>query len=131
MTGLDTNIILRYVVQDDPVQFALVSRLIDGFTVDEPGFISMVVMTEIVWVLQSNYRSERREIERVIEALLRSRELRIERADLVWQALRMYTRSNADFSDCLVQSCGHSAGCSETVTFDRNAAKTAGMKLLT
>lgn len=130
MTGLDTNIIVRYVVQDNPVQSAAVSHLIDTFTVDEPGFISMVVMTELIWVLRTNYHSERNEIERVIEALLRTRELRLERADLIWQALRMYARSNADFADCLIHYCGHSAGCSYTMTFDRNAAKTAGMKLL-
>jgi len=130
MTGLDTNIIVRYVLQDDPVQAAAVSRLIDSFTVDEPGFISMVVMTEFIWVLQTNYRSERNAIEHVIEALLRTRELRIEREDLIWQALRMYIRGNADFADCLIHCCGHSAGCSYTMTFDRKAAKTAGMKLL-
>jgi len=130
MTGLDTNVLVRYVVQDDPAQSAVATRLIDNFTAAEPGFVSMIVVVETVWVLQSSYKAERPEIARVLEALLRSRELVVEHAELVWQALRIFTRSRADFADCLIQRCGEAAGCDETVTFDLRASRTAGMKFL-
>jgi predicted nucleic-acid-binding protein len=130
MTGLDTNVLVRYVVQDDPAQSATASRLIENFTVADPGFVSTIVVVETVWVLQSSYKAERAEIARMLETLLRSRELVVERAELVWQALRIFTQSGADFADCLVERCGHAAGCDETVTFDQRASRTAGMKFL-
>ncbi|HEY4052494.1 MAG TPA: type II toxin-antitoxin system VapC family toxin [Terriglobales bacterium] len=130
MTGLDTNVLVRYVVQDDPAQSATATRLIENFTAAEPGFVSMIVVVETVWVLQSNYKAERREIARVLEALLRSRELVVEHAELVWQALRIFAQSGADFADCLTERSGHAAGCDETVTFDQRASRTAGMKFL-
>jgi predicted nucleic-acid-binding protein len=130
MTGLDTNVLVRYVVQDDPAQSAAATRLIENFTVVDPGFVSMIVVVETVWVLQSSYKSERAEIARMLETLLRSRELVVERAELIWQALRIFTQSGVDFADCLIQRCGHAAGCNETVTFDQRASRTAGMKFL-
>jgi predicted nucleic-acid-binding protein len=130
MTGLDTNVLVRYVVQDDLAQSATATRLIENFTAADPGFVSMIVVVEIVWVLQSSYKAERREIARVLEALLRSRELVVEHAELVWQALRIFTQSGGDFADCLIQRCGHAAGCDETVTFDQRASRTAAMKFL-
>jgi len=130
MTGLDTNVLVRYVVQDDPAQAGVATRLIENFTAAEPGFVSMIVVVETVWVLQSSYKAERTEIAHVLETLLRSRELVVEDAELVWQALRIFTRSGADFADCLIQRCGHAAGCDETVTFDQRASRTAAMKFL-
>lgn len=130
MTGLDTNVLVRYVVQDDPAQSATATKLIDNFTTANPGFVSMIVVVEMVWMLQSSYKAERPEIARVLDTLLRSRELVVENAELVWQALRIFTRSGGDFADCLIQRCGHTAGCDETVTFDQRASRTAGMKFL-
>jgi predicted nucleic-acid-binding protein len=130
MTGLDTNVLVRYVVQDDLAQSATATRLIENFTAAAPGFVSMIVVVEMVWVLQSSYKAERREIARVLEALLRSRELVVEHAELVWQALRVFTQSGGDFADCLIQRCGRAAGCDETITFDQRASRTAGMKFL-
>lgn len=130
MTGLDTNVLVRYVVQDDPAQSAVATRLIENFTAADPGFVSMFVVVEMIWVLQSSYKAGRPEIARVLETLLRSRELVVERAELVWQALRIFTRSEGDFADCLIQRCGQAAGCDETVTFDQRASRTASMKFL-
>lgn len=92
MTGLDTNVIVRFLVQDEPAQSAAASRLFDTFTAAAPGFVSVISIVELVWVLQSCYGAGRDEIESAVEGLLRSRELIIERADLIWQSLRAFTK---------------------------------------
>jgi predicted nucleic-acid-binding protein len=80
--------------------------------------------------LEVSYRFKKNEIEQVLETLLRSKELVIERAEIVSQALRKFSASRADFADCLIERTGHAAECQYTVTFDRSAASGAGMKLL-
>jgi predicted nucleic-acid-binding protein len=128
--GLDTNVIVRYLTHDDPSQTAAAVRLIDSLSADSPGFLSLIVIAELVWVLEVSYRFKKNEIEQVLETLLRSKELAVERAEIVLQALRKFSVSQADFADCLIERSGHAAECQYTVTFDRNAAKCAGMKLL-
>ncbi|MGH9517293.1 MAG: PIN domain-containing protein [Terriglobales bacterium] len=130
MIGLDSNVIVRFLVQDDPAQSAAASQLFDTLIPDAPGFVSIITIVELVWVLQSCYEAERDDIESAIEGLLRTRELIVERADLVWQSLRSFTKGNADFADCMIERCGQAAGCDYTMTFDLNAAESAGMKLL-
>lgn len=131
MIGLDTNVLVRYVTQDDPIQSAKASDLIESLTTLSPGFVSLVSVVELVWVLQSCYRSAKSDVVVVLETLLRTRELTIEHAETLWQALRRFTASKADFADCLIERCAHAAGCEYTATFDLNAAKAAGMKRLT
>jgi predicted nucleic-acid-binding protein len=130
MTGLDTNLVVRYLTHDDPAQTAAAVRLMDSLSADAPGFLSLIVIVELVWVLEVSYRFRKNEIEQVLETLLRSKELVIERAEVVFQALRKFSASRADFADCLIERSGHAAECQYTVTFDRNAAGAAGMKLL-
>jgi predicted nucleic-acid-binding protein len=129
MIGLDTNIVVRYITHDDPAQTAKAVKAIDSLSQDSPGFLSLIAVVELVWVLEVSYRFKKDEIERVLETLLRSKELVIERAEVVWQALRQFHASHADFADCLIERCGHAAECQYTVTFDQNAVG-AGMKLL-
>jgi len=129
MIGLDTNVVVRYLTHDDPAQTATTVRLIDSLSSDSPGFLSLIVIVELVWVLEVCYRFRKNEIEQVLESLLRSKEVVIERAEVVFQALRKFGASRADFADCLIERCGQGAECQYTVTFDRNAAA-AGMKLL-
>ncbi|MCR4537810.1 type II toxin-antitoxin system VapC family toxin [Pseudomonas sp. 18.1.10] len=131
MIGLDTNVLVRYLTQDDPVQSAKASDLIESLTTLSPGFVSLVSVVELVWVLQSCYQSAKSEVVVVLETLLRTRELTVEHAETLWQALRRFTASTADFADCLIERCAHAAGCEYTATFDLNAAKAAGMKRLT
>ncbi|MBO0495800.1 type II toxin-antitoxin system VapC family toxin [Pseudomonas sp. Marseille-Q1929] len=131
MIGLDTNVLVRYVTQDDPIQSAKASDLIESLTTLSPGFVSLVSVVELVWVLQSCYQSAKSDVVMVLETLLRTRELTIEHAETLWQALRRFTASKADFADCLIERCAHAAGCEYTATFDLNAAKAAGMKRLT
>jgi predicted nucleic-acid-binding protein len=130
MIGLDTNIVVRYLTHDDAAQTAAAVRLIDSLTSDKPGFLSLIAIVELVWVLEVSYRFKKSEIAQVLETLLRSKELVIEQAEIVAQALRKFGASRADFADCLIERCGHTAQCQYTATFDRNAATAAGMKLL-
>jgi predicted nucleic-acid-binding protein len=130
MIGLDTNIVVRYLTHDDAAQTAAAVRVIDSLSSDSPGFISLIVIAELVWVLEVSYRFRKNEIEQVLETLLRSKELFIERAEIVSQALRKFSASRGEFADCLIERCGHAAECQHTVTFDQNAATGAGMKLL-
>jgi predicted nucleic-acid-binding protein len=129
MIGLDTNVVVRYLTHDDPVQTAAAEKVMDSLSSDSPGFLSLVVVVEVAWVLEVSYRFKKRELEQVLEALLRSRELVVERAEIVWQALRKFGAGNADFADCLIERSCHAAECEYTVTFDREAAR-AGMRLL-
>ena len=130
MIGLDTNILVRYLTEDDPAQTIAAGRVMDSFSSDSPGFISLIVLAELVWVLESFYRFTKKEIEQVLETLLRSEELVLERAEIVSQALRMFRGSRADFADCLIERCGRAAGCKHTLSFDWKAIAGAGMRPL-
>jgi predicted nucleic-acid-binding protein len=129
MIGLDTNVLVRYIVQDDPEQSAKATQVIESLSATSPGFIAMVSVVELVWVLQSCYASTKGEIVQVLDTLLRTKELAVESAEIVWQALRRFTDTSADFADCLIERCAHAAGCDHTITFDKKAAKAAGMRL--
>ena len=129
MIGLDTNVIVRYLTHDDPAQTNAAVKLMDSLSQQSPGYMSLIVVVELVWVLQVSYQFKKSEIEQVLETLLRSKELVLERADIVAQALRRFSSSRADFADCLIERSGHAVECQHTLTFDRNAV-TAGMKLL-
>lgn len=130
MIGLDTNIVVRYITHDDPVQTASAVRVMDSLSPDSPGFLSLIVVVELVWVLEACYRFKKREIEQVLETLLRSKELVIERAEIVSQALRKYSGSRAKFADCLIERSGQAAECKYTFTLDQNSSIGAGMRLL-
>jgi predicted nucleic-acid-binding protein len=128
--GLDTNVLVRYLAQDDARQSPLATRQIESLTPGAPGHVSLVTLVELVWVLTGCYGSTREEIVTVLDALLRTQGLVVAQADTVWQALRLYRGGKADFADCLIERCNAKTGCAETVTFDRAAAKHCGMRLL-
>ncbi len=130
MIGLDTNVIVRYLTHDDPAQTAAAVKLLDSLSPDEPGFLSLVVIVELVWVLESFYRAKKNEVTQVLETLLSNDRLVVERSEIVWLALRKFTGGRADFADCLIERSGHAAECQYTATFDRKAATGAGMRLI-
>lgn len=131
MTGLDTTVIIRFLAQDDPVQSPLATRALSRLTKDQPGFISAVVLAEISCVLARAYKTPREDIARALEGLLRSAELTVENAEAAYRALGLYVASaSVDFADALIAETAALVGAGETVTFDRNAAKEAGMRLL-
>ena len=130
MIGLDTNVLVRYVAQDDPKQSPKATRLVESLTADSPGYVSVVSVVELVWVLSGCYASTKEEISEILEKLLRTKEIVVDRADIVWKALRRYREGKSDFADCLIERSAESAGCGYTATFDRAAALHAGMKLI-
>ena len=130
MIGLDTNVLVRYIMQDDAVQSAAASRLLESLTAAVPGFVPMVAAVELAWVLSSAYELDRRQLVDAFEALLRTKEIVVERAEVVWKALRLFASSNADFADCLIERSAAAAGCNRTMTFDRAAVKGCGMTLV-
>ncbi len=129
MTGLDTNVLVRYLMQDDPAQSAVANRLLESLTLEAPGFVPLVAIVELVWVLGTAYAYGREPVADAIDGLLRTRGLVVEGAELVWRALRVFRASKADFADCLIERSAAAAGCERTVTFDRNAVKGCGMVL--
>jgi len=128
--GIDTNVLVRYLAQDDAVQSPLASRLIDGLTRDTPGFVSQVTLIETVWVLARSYKMSRTHIADTVEMLLRASELIVESAEINYLALTTYRETKADFSDALIAHSGLLAGRRETLTFDKTALRAPGMALL-
>ena len=130
MIGLDTNVLVRYVVQDDPRQAAAASHLIEtSLSDDEPGWIASIVLCEFVWVLEAAYGYARNSIAPALERVLEVDCFRVEAPSLAWRALDAY-RGGADFADALIALGNESAGCEYTATFDRGAAKLKHMRLL-
>jgi predicted nucleic-acid-binding protein len=130
MIGLDTNVLVRYIAQDDSKQSPKATRLIESLTVDAPGYVSTVSVGELVWVLTACYALTQSEIYEVLETLLRTKEIIVAHADTVWKALRLFKQGKADFADCLIERSANEAGCVYTTTFDRDAAKHCGMQLI-
>jgi len=119
MIGLDTNILVRYLTQDDPDQSKKASLEIEkGLAAGHMFFITDIVMCELVWVLESAYEYDHREIIPVLENILRTKQFRFENKDLLWKSLTAYSNKKGDFADHLIGYVGHKAGCQETITFD-------------
>ncbi len=130
MIGIDTNVLLRYIVQDDPEQTAKSRAFFNQLTPDMQGWIALVTLAELVWVLRTTYDAPRSRIAAVVKSLLNAQDLDFERRDSVVEALAAFHAGKADFADCLIVACNHAAGCTTTVTLDRTAAKLKGMRLL-
>jgi predicted nucleic-acid-binding protein len=130
MIGLDTNVLTRHFAKDDPLQAAQATALLNSLSNDDQGFVSVVTLIELVWVLQSQYRLGKPEIITIVEALLQSPELKVQDSDVVSIALSSFFGSKCEFADCLIAQIGISAGCTTTMTFDKQAAKQLGMQLV-
>ena len=130
MIGLDTNVLVRYIMQDDIKQSPLATRIVESLSAQSPGFVPLVAIVELSWVLSSAYELERNQLVEAFEALLRTKELVVERGEIVWKALRFFQRANGDFADCLIACSAEAAGCAKTMTFDRGAVKNGGMTLI-
>ena len=130
MIGLDANVLVRYIAQDDSKQSPKATRLIESLTVDAPGYVSIVSVVELVWVLTGCYALTRSGICEVLETLLRTKEIIVANADTLWKAVRLFKEGKADFADCLIERSANEAGCNHTATFDRDAARHCGMQLI-
>ena len=130
MTGLDTNVLVRFLVQDDVAQAKAAQDLMATLTEAEPGLLCREVLIELVWVLERAYDLPRPDIARALDGLMEARELVIEEADRVALAVDRYRKGGPGFSDQMIALAGQGAGCRATVTFDRKAAGLPGMSLL-
>jgi predicted nucleic-acid-binding protein len=130
MIGLDTNVVVRYLTQDDPQQSRRASQIFDQqLTSAEPGFLSVVTMVETVWVLDRAYRFSGREIAAAVELLLQTDVLVMENEQEVFTAMTVLKEKQGDFADAMIAALGAKAGCQHTVTFDQKALRLPGFRL--
>ncbi len=130
MIGLDTNVLVRYIMQDDLKNSPKATKLIESLDSDNRGYITMVSVIELYWVLSSCYELTGAQVVQALEAILRTKQFLVERADQVTRALRVFSEGKADFADCLIERSAAGAGCTQTMTFDVGASKYAGMTLI-
>ena len=131
MPGLDTNILVRWIVDDDPRQVLLVQRLFEeAHEQESPLFVASSVMLELEWVLRSRYEFDKATVLGAFNALLETQELEFQDEPALERALSFYRQSSADFADCMhAGQCG-SAGRAPMVTFDEIASRLPGVELL-
>jgi predicted nucleic-acid-binding protein len=127
MIGLDTNVILRCFVDDDPNQARQARQFVaDRCTRENPGFVDRVALCEMVWVLSRGHRFDRARAADVVARLLINRDIILEDGDAVRAALKTFMERNIDFADALIGEVNRARGCEATATFDRKAAKLEG-----
>lgn len=130
MIALDTNVLVRFLVQDHPEQARLAGEIIDQLSDEAPGFISREVLIELVWVLERAYRLGRDEIAAALDGLLTSTELQIEESDDAGSAVELYRNDGFGFADLMIAAAARRVGAAQLVTFDRKAARLPGVRLL-
>lgn len=131
MIGLDTNILLRATLNDDPEQSKAAQRLLKSLRRDEPGFVNLPVLMEFFWVLRSRYKLPQARLAAIMRDLLGVEYIEFEALEVVGKALATYEAGTADFADMIMALRNRELGAVRTFTFDGGAAKSApGMELL-
>jgi len=131
MIGLDTNILIRYLTQDDPVQSAKATRILEHrLTLKNPGFVSVVAMVETVWVLDRAYGLTALEIAKAVERLLQVEVLAVENEQEVFTAMVALKQGRGSFADALIAELGARVGCSRTLTFDQKEVRLPAFELV-
>ena len=129
MIGLDTNVLVRYLTQDDPVQSLKATELIEGrLSERNPGFVSIVAMVETVWVLERAYELASQVVAEAVERMLQIDVLMVEHEQEVFAAMVALKEGRGSFSDAVIAALGAKAGCAHTVTFDRKAMRLPGFQ---
>lgn len=130
MIGLDTNILVRYLTQDDATQSAKATEIIERqLTEQSPGFLSVVVMVETVWVLDRAYRLPADQIAAAVERILQTDVFSVENEQEVFTAMVAFKKGHGSFADALIAGLSAKAGSSFTLTFDHKALRLPGFKL--
>lgn len=130
MVGVDTNILVRYIVRDVSEQVEAADKLLESFTVDAQGYVPREVVIEVIWVLSRSYGFNRTEIANVILDLVDTESLVVESADDIVHAAVAYARGDGDFADLMILVAARRAGCETLYTFDRKFARLHGVTLL-
>ncbi len=127
MIGLDTNVLVRYLVEDDPEQNRRAAALIEAaMGRGEILFVPDIVVCELVWVLLSAYGFSKEEVAGVLERLLRAEQLRFSTLDELLGALEDFRRGTADFADYLIRRQCRAGGCTALATFDQRLLRESG-----
>jgi len=130
MLGLDTNILVRYLAQDDPAQSLKARQILERrLTEKYPGFVSVVAMVETVWILDRAYGLTSQEISAAVERMLQIDVLVVENEQEVFTAMVALKRGQGSFADALIGALGARAGCARTLTFDHKALRLPGLEL--
>jgi len=128
--GLDANVLIRFLVDDEPEQAARARQLMVSLTSENPGYVSLISLIETLWVLKHHYHSPREAVVDAVDSLLDAASLKIQCSDEVRAAVVLSRRHGVDLPDCLVAMLGAGAGCDHTVTFDRRAVRLPDMRQL-
>jgi predicted nucleic-acid-binding protein len=130
MIGLDTNILVRYLTQDDPIQSPKAREIIERrLTKEKPGFVSIVAMVETVWVLERAYELTPHEIVGAVERMLQTDVLVVENEQEVFTAMIALKYGQGSFADAVIGALGARMGCSCTLTLDHKALRLPGFEL--
>ena len=130
MIGLDTNVLVRYIMQDDPKQSPKATEIVESLADIGSGYVTLVSIVELAWVLSASFELTRAQVAQALDGIIRTKQFKIESADQVIRALRVFKVGKSDFSDCLIERSANSAGCEKTITFDVNASQHAGLTLI-
>ena len=131
MIGLDTNVLVRLITADDPVQTEQAALFLrDRCTSDNPGFVNCMTVVELLWVLREAYGYSRADIQSAMEALLANASLAFESREQIEAALLMHKATGCDLADALIGEVNRTRGCEATATFDRRAAKLKDFTLI-
>ena len=128
--ALDTNVLVRFLTQDDTEQFEIAQNVINNCSVKQPAFICREVLVELVWVLERSYKYSRNEITAAVMGLVSAAELKVETAQDVAEILPLYRNEGFGFSDLMIRQAAIRNGGHDLQTFDRQAAKLAGVTLI-
>ncbi len=131
MPGLDTNVLVRWLVDDDAAQVARINKVIESAKRNrESFFVSSTVVLELEWVLRSRYQFAKSAVLDAFNALLETQELEFQSENAVEWALHLFRQGSAEFADCLHAGLGAMQGRSPLLTFDQKAAKLPGVELI-
>jgi predicted nucleic-acid-binding protein len=130
MIGLDSNVLLRYLMQDDAVQSPKATSIIESLTNSDPGYLSVVVLAETAWALRSTYKIPAIEIATAVVGLLQSANLVVQEEQAVVEALHASREGRGTFADALIGVLATKAGCERILTFDRRSLRLPAFELI-
>ena len=130
MIALDTNVLVRFLTQDDDAQFQVAADLIEGCTRDVPGYVCREVMIELVWVLERAYKYPREEIADALLRIVTASQLSVENAQDIASIVNLYRDEGYDFADLMIRQAAQSTESRILKTFDQKLARLDGVELL-